>query len=37
MRDRFLLKKDPRPEVYVDAAADVAPDTKVHALDPAQR
>lgn len=36
MRDRFLLKKDPRPEVYVDAAADVAPDTKVHVLQPGE-
>jgi hypothetical protein len=26
--------KDTRPEVFVDAAADLAPDTEVHALDP---
>jgi L-ascorbate metabolism protein UlaG (beta-lactamase superfamily) len=40
VRDRLLLKKDPRPEVYVDAAADVAadvaPDTAVHVLRPGQ-
>ena len=34
VRDRVLLKKDPRPEVYVDAVADLAPDTTVHVLDP---
>jgi L-ascorbate metabolism protein UlaG (beta-lactamase superfamily) len=36
VRDRLLLKKDPRPEVYVDAAADIAPDTKVHVLRPGE-
>jgi L-ascorbate metabolism protein UlaG (beta-lactamase superfamily) len=36
IRDRFLLKKDPRPEVFVDAAADVAPDTKVRVLAPGE-
>jgi L-ascorbate metabolism protein UlaG (beta-lactamase superfamily) len=36
VRDRFLLKKDPRPEVYVDAAADAAPDTQVHVLNPGE-
>ena len=36
IRDRFLLKKDPRPEVFLDAAADVAPDTKVHVLHPGE-
>ncbi len=36
IRDRLLLKKDPRPEMFVDAAADIAPDTKVHVLDPGQ-
>jgi L-ascorbate metabolism protein UlaG (beta-lactamase superfamily) len=36
IRDRLLLKKDPRPEVFVDAAADVAPDTKVHVLAPGE-
>ncbi len=34
LRDRLLLRKDPRPKVYVDAAADRAPDTVVHVLDP---
>lgn len=37
LRDRILLKKDPRPQVYVDAAADVAPDTDVRVLDPGQQ
>jgi L-ascorbate metabolism protein UlaG (beta-lactamase superfamily) len=32
IRDRLLLKKDPRPEVYVDATADLAPDTDVQVL-----
>jgi L-ascorbate metabolism protein UlaG (beta-lactamase superfamily) len=32
VRDRLLLKMDPRPEVYVDAAADLAPDTVVRVL-----
>lgn len=32
VRDRVLLKKDPRPQVYVDATAAVAPDTDVHVL-----
>jgi L-ascorbate metabolism protein UlaG (beta-lactamase superfamily) len=32
LRDRLLLKKDPRPEVYVDAARDLAPDTAVRVL-----
>jgi len=27
-------RKDTRPEVFVDAAADLAPNTEVHALDP---
>jgi L-ascorbate metabolism protein UlaG (beta-lactamase superfamily) len=36
VRDRLLLKKDPRPEVFVDAAADVAPDTKIHVLSPGE-
>lgn len=36
LRDRFLLRKDPRPEMYVDAAAAVAPDTKVHVLHPGE-
>jgi L-ascorbate metabolism protein UlaG (beta-lactamase superfamily) len=36
VRDRLLLKKDPRPEMFVSAAADLAPDTKVHVLDPGQ-
>ena len=31
---QLLLKKDTRPEVSVDAAADLAPDTEVHVLDP---
>ena len=34
LRDKLLLKKDTRPEVSVDAAADLAPDTEVHVLDP---
>jgi L-ascorbate metabolism protein UlaG (beta-lactamase superfamily) len=37
VRDRILLKKDPRPQVYVDAAADVAPDTDVRVLEPGQQ
>ncbi len=37
VRDRVLLKKDPRPQVYVDAAADLAPDTDVRVLDPGQQ
>jgi L-ascorbate metabolism protein UlaG (beta-lactamase superfamily) len=36
IRDRLLLKKDPRPEVSVDAAADIAPDTEVHLLKPGE-
>jgi L-ascorbate metabolism protein UlaG (beta-lactamase superfamily) len=36
IRDRLLLKKDPRPEIYVQAAADLAPDTDVHVLPPGQ-
>lgn len=36
VRDRLLLKKDPRPEVYVDAAADLAPHTQVHVLPPGE-
>jgi hypothetical protein len=34
LRDKLLLKKDIRPEVSVDAAADLAPDTEVPVLDP---
>lgn len=36
IRDRLLLKKDPRPEMFVDATADLAPSTEVHVLDPGQ-
>jgi L-ascorbate metabolism protein UlaG (beta-lactamase superfamily) len=36
IRDRLLLKKDPRPETFLDAAADMAPDTKVHILPPGE-
>jgi L-ascorbate metabolism protein UlaG (beta-lactamase superfamily) len=36
IRDRLLLKMDPRPGVFADAAADIAPDTEVHVLDPGQ-
>ncbi|WP_170223702.1 hypothetical protein [Nonomuraea turkmeniaca] len=36
LRDRLLLKKDPRPEMYVDAAADLAPDTGVHVWSPGE-
>jgi L-ascorbate metabolism protein UlaG (beta-lactamase superfamily) len=35
-RDRLLLKMDPRPEMFLDAAADIAPDTKVHILPPGE-
>jgi L-ascorbate metabolism protein UlaG (beta-lactamase superfamily) len=34
LRERLLLKLDGRTPVYVDAAADLAPDTRVHVLDP---
>jgi len=34
LRDKLLLKMDTRPEVFVDAAADLGPDTEVHVLDP---
>lgn len=34
IREKLLLKKDPRPETYVDAAAALAPDTTVHVLEP---
>lgn len=36
IRDRLLLKKDPRPEMFVNAAADLTPDTLVHVLPPGQ-
>jgi hypothetical protein len=34
LRDKLLLKMDTRPEVFVDAAPDLGPDTEVHVLDP---
>lgn len=36
VRNRLLLKMDGRTPVYVDAAADLAPDTDVHVLDPGE-
>jgi L-ascorbate metabolism protein UlaG (beta-lactamase superfamily) len=36
LRDRLLLKTDGRPEVFVDAAADAAPDTDVRVLEPGE-
>ncbi len=36
IRDTLLLKKDPRPEMFVDAAADIAPDAEVHVLSPGE-
>lgn len=36
IRERLLLKLDRRPSVFVDAAADRAPDTEVHVLDPGE-
>lgn len=36
VRDRLLIKKDPRPELFVDAAADLAPDVSVHVLAPGE-
>lgn len=36
LRDKLLLKTDPRPEVFVDAAAEAAPDTDVRVLDPGE-
>jgi L-ascorbate metabolism protein UlaG (beta-lactamase superfamily) len=37
IRDRFLLKKDPRPEVFLDAAADVARTPRSTCCIPANR
>jgi L-ascorbate metabolism protein UlaG (beta-lactamase superfamily) len=36
LRERLLLKLDGRTPVYVDAAADLAPDTHVHVMEPGQ-
>jgi L-ascorbate metabolism protein UlaG (beta-lactamase superfamily) len=36
LRDKLLLKTDPRPKVFVDAAAEAAPDTDVRVLDPGE-
>lgn len=37
LRDKLLLKKDPRPELFAAAAAGIAPQTEVHILDPGER
>jgi L-ascorbate metabolism protein UlaG (beta-lactamase superfamily) len=37
LREKLLLKLDGRTPIYVDAAAERAPDTTVHVLDPAQQ
>jgi L-ascorbate metabolism protein UlaG (beta-lactamase superfamily) len=34
LRERLLLRMDGRPAPYVDATAELAPDTAVHVLDP---
>ncbi|MGL5808671.1 MAG: MBL fold metallo-hydrolase [Nocardioides sp.] len=36
VRDRLLLKMDGRTPLFLDAMADLAPDTAVHVLDPGQ-
>jgi L-ascorbate metabolism protein UlaG (beta-lactamase superfamily) len=36
LRDRLLVKKDPRPAMFIEAAADLAPDTRVRVLAPGQ-
>jgi L-ascorbate metabolism protein UlaG (beta-lactamase superfamily) len=36
VRKRFLLKMDGRTSVFVDAAADLAPDTDIHVLQPGE-
>jgi L-ascorbate metabolism protein UlaG (beta-lactamase superfamily) len=36
VRNKLLLKMDPRPTMFVDAAADAAPDTDVRVLDPGE-